>query len=301
SPVNASPYAFESTRFHPGVPWIAAPETLSPELPGDNFSPNYPLPPTPAQTGSFNVLAVDDLGCNVGIEDAEISIVGTIVPESGGHTHFTGNNEPADGFFWEYDLTEPPSSPRLPTYEGISDEDGLLRLWYTPGQIGSTERFEVTASVPPTFDEPGYSASANHDIDIKLSELVYLAQGTGTSFIYADGGGCPHLVDDAPGSTYAHYLTPTMRDGVIELAVMYNANTGSNLSFNDASLPFGGRFDNESGGGRTSECHQSHRQGIDIDVNGPDATGRNLRDPDDTVEYNGVTLTLGEFVTVIAE
>jgi hypothetical protein len=47
------------------------------------------------------------------------------------------------------------------------------------------------------------------------------------------------------------------------------------LSFNDASLEFGGFFDKGTGN-RADRCHVSHRKGIDVDINSIDSKGRDI-------------------------
>ncbi len=74
------------------------------------------------------------------------------------------------------------------------------------------------------------------------------------------------------------YVTPEMGVRLTTLNDYYRLWTGNHLSFNDASLPYGGFFGNAGGGGLDSRCHYSHRRGIDIDVNSEDWSGEyNLR------------------------
>lgn len=54
-----------------------------------------------------------------------------------------------------------------------------------------------------------------------------------------------------------------------------NGVNGIRLSLNDASLPFGGLLDNGTAD-RSSKCHETHRTGVDIDIN----TGKLARCPD---------------------
>ena len=56
----------------------------------------------------------------------------------------------------------------------------------------------------------------------------------------------------------------------------YRVNFGHRLSFNDASLEFGGILDNKNNNGRDEKCHDSHHRGIDIDINEIDEGGDSI-------------------------
>lgn len=66
--------------------------------------------------------------------------------------------------------------------------------------------------------------------------------------------------------------------------------SGRRLSLNDASLPYGGLFDKGQRAGRP--CHQSHRRGIDIDINHQDSQAFDVRS--ETTMVNGKSVPLKE-------
>jgi len=301
-PVSDSPYAFQPSRFRPAEPVLATPDSLRPYLPGDNFSPQNPLAAIPAEVGVIAAVVPDDLGCRTPIENASFEVEATIVPQSGGHTHFTGEEEQADGILWDFNDPAPPtSSAPSPTYTTTTDQFGSVLLKYRPGEIASVERFTATVSLPATDYEPAVTREKSEDLFIKVNGLLHPPPGYGgQNFVYADGGGCPHLIDDRSGTSFGHYFNSSMIQRVATLNALYNLHTNNNLSLNDGSLPYGGRFDNEFGNGRGINCHESHRRGIDLDINGVDTGDGNLRDINDTVTFNGDDLPLGVFLTDVA-
>ena len=90
-----------------------------------------------------------------------------------------------------------------------------------------------------------------------------------------------------------------MRERLAILTSAYEAKFGNRLSFNDASINFGGVFDNKNNTGRDNLCHQSHRQGNDIDLNQWDEKGESLYMKD--YSLNGVFKSRLRFVTRFAK
>jgi len=78
----------------------------------------------------------------------------------------------------------------------------------------------------------------------------------------------------------------------------YREKFGHRISFNDASLQFGGLLDNKTfdggAGGRDSLCHVSHHRGVDIDLNSVDEGGDNIRNA--TYLRNGKSVTIIKYV-----
>jgi hypothetical protein len=75
------------------------------------------------------------------------------------------------------------------------------------------------------------------------------------------------------------------------------------ISFNDASLQFGGLLDNKTfeddngtvtGGGRDNLCHDSHHRGVDIDVNREDEQFVDMSDV--KFDVNGVDKPIEFFI-----
>jgi hypothetical protein len=106
--------------------------------------------------------------------------------------------------------------------------------------------------------------------------------------------GVPELIALTPSNTFdlvgvkpihpsSHWVTVGMASRLIQLAQIFYENHTKKLGYNDASLPFGGKFDlNRQWGdddptckftkdGVTKEnpkgCHQTHRRGVDQDLN----------------------------------
>lgn len=96
-----------------------------------------------------------------------------------------------------------------------------------------------------------------------------------------------------------------MKSRLVVLDAMYKAKFGHRLSFNDASLKFGGVIDNNTGskekpkpGGRDSICHVSHRRGVDIDVNKTDEGKLNV--VEEIIEINGERYLIEDYINDVA-
>lgn len=123
--------------------------------------------------------------------------------------------------------------------------------------VKATRKYENKADVEaPMF--------ANKTLTIALDGLVELTAGDDAPVTFHDFGTCPHAK--------THFLTPTTLAAVKEVARKYLEGRGVMLSINDASLEFGGVIDNRDLI-RLTRCHVSHRQGIDIDINGDRSGG----------------------------
>lgn len=134
----------------------------------------------------------------------------------------------------------------------------------------------MTVTRAPRTNEPDELRLDKRDaseFDIKVPGLVHMAPSDQNAFVYRYLGGCPH---DPPA---AQYGTEDLYVRLRALNSYYKSLTGDDLSYNDASLPFGGFFDNEAGGGRDAGCHQSHRRGIDVDINSADKQRASVYQP----------------------
>ena len=100
--------------------------------------------------------------------------------------------------------------------------------------------------------------------------------------------GVPNLVQLLPGPTFdtvgtktihpnSHWVTPAMRVRAEAFADSFFTRFHKKVAFNDASLPFGGKFDIHQQwasddpeclhlGGQLNGCHAGHRRGLDVDL-----------------------------------
>lgn len=163
-----------------------------------------------------------------------------------------------------------------PSVTKVTGEQGTIQARYTAGKYGLTERVKVVATRPATLTRnrtiDALQGAERPELAIKVPGLVELGSAA-NHFAYK--GGCPHTPNGDPADGVARYVTPEMGGRMTTLNDYYRLWTGNHLSFNDASLPYGGFFDNGGKGGMDSRCHFSHRRGIDIDVNRWDWAGDN--------------------------
>lgn len=273
---------FEPTRFQPAQGEIVNGSLISipPTLPGTN-----------AATTTISVLVKDNLGCNVPLADIPISVKNTIVPQSGSHKHFSSDTEIGTG---EYVVSLPPwtsSSDNNTNIGAVTDQEGLFTANYQAGILGVKENVKVTVTNPDTAEK----LETIGKLEIKIPGLVplegglYIVKGSYTS-------SCDIQHNDGPTARRSNYLTPGTLVNVESIANDYNIRFGRRLSFNDASLEFGGFFDN---GSRTNRCHKSHRVGIDIDLNSVDQDGKNVRT--DEIGVNGRSQPTLSFIKTMVE
>jgi hypothetical protein len=272
SPPGA-PYQFMASRFRPAIASVSHADHLLPELPGDNFTtpgtPHIDPGKTPVQ-----IAVEDDLGCHERLEDGtQVTLENRILKGSGGHSHFldVAGDVHGDGKY----TVRSAADTIVETYEvtGPVDQYGTFTADYTAGRLGVTEAIDVTVTREPRENEPDEIRLERRDaseLDIKVPGLMHMAPSDQNAFVYQYGGGCPH---DPPA---AQYGTESLYNAVRALNSYYKSLTGDDLSYNDASLPFGGLFDNKGGGGRDAGCHQSHRRGIDVDINSADKQGKSV-------------------------
>jgi hypothetical protein len=197
-----------------------------------------------------------------------------VTPNTGGHAHFTSLTEYGTGSFVQSDGSAEPrvSNSTRTEITDFPDNYGQVLAYYKAGEHGTGETLVATAKIPAvSTKDTEWEVTDQREFDIKVSGLVEVASSSADhEFIY--GGGCPHNPE-------ARWLTLEMSAKVGALSNWYRTKFGVQLSLNDASLQFGGFFDNDlnDGGGRAGRCHGSHRQGIDVDVNRYDRGGSNIR------------------------
>lgn len=292
SPDGAS-FDFVAQRFRPKLINMQIPDSISPELPGDPFASIRVPSQDPGQAHiSFRV--VDDYDCQRLLGSTEIEISNRVVSGSSGHAHF-GTDDQGSGRYIPQNESDQFESGIPYEIAGKTDDQSIFDTLYEAGDLGVTENVRITMIRPPRENEPDeIRVTKNVDLDIKVSGLVRLQPSSVDPFIFAYGGSCPHPAEEG-GSPSQQYVTVLAEAQFILIDRIYNELTGNHLSFNDASLPFGGRFENQSGNGRDANCHSSHRRGIDIDVNNAvNAQGLNM---EREITYRSVPFTAVDLLT----
>lgn len=278
--MGGSPWEFRPTRFRPEINFVNYNSSLQPELPGDTFG-SVPITRQPAESTNISFLVLDDLECNVPLEDVDVELTNTITSGTGGHEHFSDPNDPGTGKYESLNAADVFDSAQPHILKGKTDAYGRFLTRYTAGEFGISETITIEASRPETDKEPELVAQeVEKQLDIKVPGLTEMVPGLNGDFIFAFKGGCPH-------NPTARWATPNMKSRLLLLNALYNISFGGNLSFNDASLSYGGVIDNKNSEGRDSHCHQSHRRGIDIDVNAVDSKKVNMKEKYDVV--NGLS------------
>ena len=271
-----APYVFTASRFRPSIAAVYNAGSVIPELPGDNFT-NPGTPRVEPGHTPMQVDVEDDLGCGERLEDGtDVTVENRIIKGSGGHSHFLdqAGTVHGDGTYTARNVADTVIAPYKIT--GSVNQYGSFKADYTAGKLGVTEAIDVTVVREPRPLEPDEIRLEKQDaseLDIKVPGLVHMSPSDQNAFVYKYGGGCPHLPPAAQYGTESLYVR------VRALNSYYKSLTGDDLSYNDASLPFGGLFENEGGGARDAPCHQSHRRGIDVDINSVDKQGASIYQP----------------------
>lgn len=299
---------FIPTRYTPVIHDVQfTNESIRPKLPGDNFASKYMS--TIEADGTYVVTLVKGVAgnqkqCLISLPNTTVKLSNTITPGSGGHAHFSSNNELATGSYgalFPDDKVDPDTPDTYGTViEGKTHSDGIYFAFYEAGEFGVKEAVTVEARRDATPIHPKLkSEPITKTIDIKAPDLVEMPQGVADGeFKFNNGTTCNH-------NPTARWVVPQMKSRLLLLDALYKNKFGHRLSFNDASVKFGGKFDNNTGteenpkpGGRDSLCHQSHRRGNDIDVNSADENNENIR----TESYleNDIPFTRLEYVTTTA-
>lgn len=251
---------FKPTRFQPKAGKVLA---------GSLFSIPPVLENVAPENTTISVLVEDNRGCNRPLEGIPISLKNTIEPKSGSHKHFSDDSEIGTG---KYVSSIPPwtaSNEEQTHIASMTDNEGLLTANYQAGELGVQENVLVTVINTETDEQ----LTTSKTVDIKIPGLAPLEGGPYIVLGSYDPG-CDEEHNLGPTKRLSNYLIPAALVNVENVANQYNAMFSRQLSFNDASLAYGGLFDN---GTRAGKCHVSHRQGIDIDLNSTDADGKNVR------------------------
>jgi hypothetical protein len=266
--VSIGKQAFRPARFAP-KPSIYAPfaDTIEPVIPGQTAARHA--------TG-VRVRVEDDLGCGRPLNDVTVRFANTIATSGDhGHAHFsaseggTGNYSCAFGF--PCTLIDDGQDPEDTIVEGKTRTDdlfgpGAFVADYRARELGVRETIKLSLKREATAKDPEVTApEVETELQIRYPGLVPVDAGP-ISAVANYGTGCPH--DPVPS-----WMTIYSAANLADVAIEYKRLTGRQLSLNDASLPYGGLFDNRGGAGRNSRCHASHRVGVDIDINSQDDGG----------------------------
>ena len=252
------PNPFEPTPFQPGQATIngGSLTSIPPTLPPNNV----------AESTTLSVTVKDDKSCGKPLEDIPISVKNNIVPGSGSHLHFSFPEEIGTGRYVNADPVILTSSDSDTSITSTTDADGEFFAVYDAGVYGVSEKVTVTVTNPETGDELETSST----LDIKIPGLVPLSDSnSGAPYIVAGSysNDCDREHNDGHFIRRSHYLNETVLLSAEDMANEYLTRTNGTLSFNDASLEYGGFFDDGDSNHRSGACHVSHRQGIDLDVN----------------------------------
>lgn len=250
---------FRPSEFPIRPPLVAL---LSPSIP-----PRAGTQP-PSRTATVVVDVFDDIqrpsgtNCGVRVPNVVITAQNIIVPGTGSHKHFTNPEEVGTG---EYSvlfgqLVEPPADAGI---KAKTDQFNLV-VSYAPGEFGLSELIKVKARDPlrgTELDGPSQNLNIRVPglIPLDTANVSYALRG---SF----GNDCDIGHNDGPTDRRSHYVLPEMYGFAGTLAGRFFSHESVRVSYNDASLEFGGFFDDGTSN-RADACHVSHRTGRDIDVN----------------------------------
>jgi len=275
---------YKPTLFPMGEPSLDLSRTeIHPHIP--SFSQGPALSRNPEIDPEDTLLRVDvfddietlqGTNCGVPIENALVDVKATIVPESGGHLHFHKPNEAGTGDFLKSPGNEHPEeikdtredsggdeTPEL-SVTGRTGHNGAFYAKYQAGVYGVAENLDVTVTDPNNEEVEKFGRA---ELKIRVPGLVPLDE---TGDLYTLRGSfvtpCDIQHNDSSTLRRSHYVTSDMILFIHALAHVFKSVEGVKLSFNDASLEFGGFFD-DGVKDRSERCHVTHRHGVDIDVN----------------------------------
>lgn len=285
---------FKPTRFSPAIVGLTHQAAITPELPMDNFTARYGYSLAREEGGKtdLHVRITDNLGCQKPLKDVQVQVKNTILPGTGGHSHFTDPDERGTGSYTALSPDDTfPDNADLTQILGKTDDQGEWRTQYAAGEFGLIEKIEITAVRPAGNGDAERRDSTWSAVTINIPTVLTTPYNGVGGMVFVDGGTCDHdpVPDDSYVESSARYMSIPLASRLVILDGIYSHITsGRHLSLNDASLPYGGLFDKGQRAGRP--CHQSHRRGIDIDVNHEDAQKVDIR--------NAVTVVNGDSMTL---
>ncbi len=158
----------------------------------------------------------------------------------------------------------PDSNPDPFTVETFTDSTVAVVLHQVPQFAG---RIQVKVSITPP---DGWSCITTCNFqfveEIAVDGLSQI-EASGPNHLVIRGGSTTH-----PLGTSA---TPETLNLAREFAWMYKLVTGNGISYNDFSLPYGGKFDLANGYVEDDD-HQGHRRGTQFDINSQDLGGKSI-------------------------
>lgn len=262
------PYTILPEDFSPGNPLMLFSGTsMQPEVP-PSADPGFPDSVDPGLTpGSIDVLIAvqDDLGCGLYLDDELLRVSTEILPQTNSHKHFAQEGQPGTGTFALIDPPSPPGEIGAPDVEFRMDGHPS-HVTYTAGKYALRENLKVQvleAELERTASQEldiTVAAAGFNLLPLDLDSEHFAVTGTYTS-------SCDVQHNDGDTERRSHYLDTTSLYRASVMAAHFHTLTGLKLSYNDASLPEGGFFDNGAAN-RDAKCHFTHRLGIDVDVNG---------------------------------
>jgi hypothetical protein len=274
--VNIGESEFIPTRFKPTYVRHYSKKSIAPQITG--FS-------TSAEETNISVAFIGVAGiggkCQVQLQDTVIKLSNTITPNSGSHNHFTMDTEIGTGSYLPLsvnDVLNPDITETLDTViEGKTNIYGEFYTKYKAGKYGLQETVTIEARREET---PLYleikSKPTIYSLDINVPDLVPLStSGVDYTLLGSFKSTCDQGHNNGTTDRRSHYLRGNALLGAESMAKLYKLNTQGILSFNDASLEFGGFFDKGTLN-RDEACHLSHRKGIDVDINSQDSLKRDI-------------------------
>lgn len=276
-----SPIAFQPTQFPIGVPELVVNQTtlrpLIPRFPispgGPNDTPGRFNPEIPGDSTAISVRVEDAIvrlqggNCGVAVANVPLTLKTTVIPMSGGHDHFNSSTTPGTGTFSPvpFLVPQPTVSTDATQISGQTDVNGNFFAIYNAGDTtvngntvtGGEFGVQETLTVEAQDLRRGITQTTDKNLAITVPDLVPMLSDGSHYILAGTGGACdtPHNPDPFNmAARQSHYVTRTLFGRLIELSNRYfigtadeNGQNGAMLSFNDASLPLGGVFDDGSG------------------------------------------------------
>ncbi len=276
------------------APWTSA--ITYAECADSAYASARPSPAKPAQYSPITVV----LGCysifTGGFANCAFTykVVGLTPPESdpannGGHFEHVGirplvladERNPGGGVLYPRDADGSPLRVAGNTQEVPPLAQAVLR--HPAPQVSGRLAVVSTITAPAGqffcfLDPAGRTLLTYAVIDVGIPGLESLP-ASGTDYQVVRGGTAEH-----PDGTNG---TPGTVRKLLEIAGYYRDATGSMLSVNDLSLPAGGLFDIHS---NWQKPHQTHREGLDADINRQNIGGTFAKCLDDRALAKSVLL-----------
>ncbi len=206
----------------------------------------------------------------------EVSVRAEWVYGSGGHLHGTSQDSvPYFGSMGMFTVLSDTTRTALAAITDTTGPDGYLRLSYLAPEFGGSVDIIATAIVATDTLVNAFR------LDVRVPNLVAIPDTVGDDLI---GGTCnhhgprgaaePNFECRTPDDN--HYATQATIDKLYAVRSAWKARFPSQpFKINDASLPFGGRFDICGEWSSCTSGHDFHRIGRDVDVR----TSRNTLSP----------------------